>query len=224
MRAVYLNENLESNDVIILKDGPFHHLKNVCRVKLGDGVLLINGKGLKVFSEVVELNKRDIKLILKKRIHDKFEEKKALVCLVKKDALELIVRQSVEVGITDLKIVKSARSQNYKVNESRLEQIITSAMEQSNFSYRLNLNFVDFETTLADFSEQIICFSTEVNDNEFDKSLIKNRIPLIGPEGGFSADELSQLKKKNVPFLKLNTPIQRAETAFLYAHGMLGAL
>ena len=84
------------------------------------------------------------------------------MCLVKKDALELIVRQSVEIGITDLKIVKSSRSQNYKINESRLEQIITSAMEQSNFSYRLNLSFVDFENIVADLSGQIVCFSTEV--------------------------------------------------------------
>lgn len=224
MRAVYLKEIPKNDEAITIKDSPFHHLKNVCRVKLGDDVLLINGNGLRVLSKVLEINKRDIKLLLKERDQEKIDEKKALVCLVKKDALELIVRQSVEIGITDLKIVKSSRSQNYKINESRLEQIITSAMEQSNFSYRLNLSFVDFKDIVADLSKQIVCFSTELVDTSVDKSVMKNRIPLIGPEGGFTGEEILLLKQNNVPFVKLDTPIQRAETAFLYAQGMLGAL
>ena len=78
MRAVYLKEISKSDEEIRIKDSPFHHLKNVCRVKLGDDVLLINGNGLRAFSEVLEINKRDIKLSLKKESKINLKKKKHL--------------------------------------------------------------------------------------------------------------------------------------------------
>ena len=79
MRAVYLKEIPKNDEVITIEDSPFHHLKNVCRVKLGDDVLLINGDGLRVFSNIAEINKKDIKLTITKRVQDKFEEKSTCV-------------------------------------------------------------------------------------------------------------------------------------------------
>ena len=114
---------------------------------------------------VKEIRKKEITLIVKQKEHCPKKEKSAFVCMVKKDALELIIRQSVELGITDLHILASARSQNYKLNQSRVEQIIKSAMIQSNFPYILKFHFQELEPFVRKHAGEVVCFSTEVSSS-----------------------------------------------------------
>ena len=220
MRAVLIeNPEILNNEIKVIDD-QFHHLKNVCRVKLDQSVLLLDGAGVKYQCSVKDIRKKEITLIVNEEEYFPKKEQSAYVCLVKKDALELIIRQSVELGITDLYILASARSQNYKQNKSRVDQIIKSAMVQSNFPYVLKLHFREFEPFVRSCSDKIVCFSTEVSSSTVQGEILSDRIPLIGPEGGFTLGEIDLLKSLSVPFVTLDQPIMRAETAFLFAQGL----
>lgn len=220
MRAVLLeNPEILNNEIKVIDD-QFHHLKNVCRVKLDQRVLLLDGAGVKYQCSVKDIRKKEITLIVNEEEYFPKKEKSAFICLVKKDALELIIRQSVELGVTDLHILASARSQNYKLNQSRVEQIIKSAMIQSNSPYTLNLHFQEFEPFVQRHADKIVCFSTEVSTTTVFGENHAKRLPLIGPEGGFTSNEIDLLKRLNVPFVTLDQPIMRAETAFLFAQGL----
>ena len=63
-------------------------------------------------------------------------------------------------------------------------------------------------------------FSTEVRTSTVFGENHAKRLPLIGPEGGFTSNEIDLLKRLNVPFVTLDQPIMRAETAFLFAQGL----
>tara|TARA_B100000927_G_scaffold168933_1_gene136167 strand:+ start:330 stop:1004 length:675 start_codon:yes stop_codon:yes gene_type:complete len=220
MRAVYFESPQIVSDKITVQDDQLHHLKNVCRVKTGQEVLLLSGLGDKFFCVVELIGKREIVLKINKREHCPKVIKSAFVCLVKKDALELIVRQSVELGITDLYIVASERSQNYKINNTRLNQIIKSAMTQCNFPYFLTIHRASFLEFISENHHLVTCFSTEVKENDLLDIKGSERLPFIGPEGGFSPNEIKTLKDLNVPFISLPTPILRTETAFIFAQGL----
>jgi 16S rRNA (uracil1498-N3)-methyltransferase len=224
MRAIYLKDIQSNSTFVDITEKPFHHLKNVVRVRLNDKVLVLDGAGVKLISKVIEIGKKEIQLKVLSREEEKKVNRVGYVCQVKKEALELIVRQSVEIGLTELVIVKSSRSQNFKINMARIDQIIISAMEQSNFSFKMEVSFIDFSSLIKNMSSKLICFSTESESSSYELLNNHDRSPLIGPEGGFSDDEIESLKKASVPLLKLKTPILRAETAFMFAQGMFSRL
>ena len=63
MRAVYLNSPFQAGVNIELAGKEAHHLLNVIRVKTGDKIMLLDGKGLRGLAVVESCSKREIKLI-----------------------------------------------------------------------------------------------------------------------------------------------------------------
>ena len=112
MRALFL-ENLKNfdNDCNIENES-FHHLKNVLRVKVGDEILCLNGKGSTRKSVVDTISKRSLKLsFIEGAVY--FEHKKIFsvaLAQAKRDSLEISLKQLVEVGIPEIYIFTSEYS------------------------------------------------------------------------------------------------------------------
>ncbi len=222
MRSVYLDINfLELEEVTLPKDKS-HHILNVLRMKKSEKLLLLNGRGVSSLTEIIETSKTSVKLKIVERYENNRSHSIDIVLgLVKKDALDLCIKQAVELGIRKLYLVEAEYSDARWPKMERIESLITSAMEQSNNSFKLEVEVVmNFkELPFANYSN-IQCFHPESTQNKSQSLDTNNILLLIGPEGGFSENELSILRQLDtVNFETLPTPILRAPTALSAAMG-----
>lgn len=228
MRACYLPDAiLEAGQNIILKDEQFHHLIQVCRIKLNDEVLILNGRGARGNAMVKSIAKREAILGIKStdlvpgpRALD------ALVAIPKKDALELIVKMSIELGLRRLILLRSSYSQEKVPEVGRLQALIQSAVEQSNNPWTTEILVLKGwdEVPWSNY-QHLICFDPSAPSS--DEIFFKNTdsiLTLIGPEGGFSEEEIKNLQSKSLcHMIALPTPILRAPTAFAVSAGWVTA-
>src|SRR5690606_23898506 len=131
MRAVFL-ENIDFSEEKIVDD-KFHHLMNVVRVKKFDKILLLNGKGSSRQAEIVDISKKYILIKTLSAINEHLPSKlKVALGIPKKDALDLCLKQIVELGIKDIYLLQSEYSQKFAQANERFKRIFISSMEQSN--------------------------------------------------------------------------------------------
>ncbi len=226
MRAVLIEDlSYPINDELVIDGDNFHHLKNVLRIKKGKELLLLNGKGLKALTEVIEIQKKLIKVAIKSQ---SLEEQTAFLDLfvgrVKKDAMDLVLKQACELNIRKIIIGRTEFSQSYDLNLKRLKALLKSAVEQSNILYIPEV--IEGELNALNDYENIIYFSSIGTDKKKSLSLKEKTILVFGPEGGLSEiEEDFILKKEGSSVFHLNTGIMRTTTAVSCGVGFyLGAI
>jgi 16S rRNA (uracil1498-N3)-methyltransferase len=221
MRACYLENLADFNESIIISTKSMHHLVNVIRIKEGDEIKFFDkNKNIahvksssitkkEMVFEIIEKNKADSSEVLLE----------VAVGKLKKDAMDLAIKQLVEIGISKITIFESTFSQAYPVKLDRLEKIIISAMEQSN-----NFNFP--EVRLVKFTELLksdknkIYFSSVASNHQKIDTLIEDSLVIIGPEGGMSESE-EEILTKSATVVSLPTFILRASTAVSFCTGYI---
>lgn len=227
MRSVFLDiKNL--NDSILLEDkDKLHHLNNVVKVKKSEEILILNGVGLKAKYLVTEISKKQLHLKLLDSVLNESRkyDLSILIGLTKKDDLSSIIKSSVEIGANQIIICLTEYSQRYNVNADRIDRILISAMEQSNNSIKPSLRLLDSLDSLktSDYSHIIVL---DPYREESLPSQLNNKVLLaIGPEGGFSRDEIEFLSREQcTSFMKFDSPILRAKTAVGVGFGRLYTL
>lgn len=226
MRALYLPDLKKDskNNEIAVNDS--HHLVNVVRIKENEDVMLLDGKGLRAVASVTSITKKQIvfKISSSEEVAPPLNLNLAQ-CLVKKEAMEDIIRMSAEAGLAQIYPLQSQHSWHLFLPETRIKAILGSALEQSN---NANLPIIKEQSKLADFDfssfDHVLYFTSdpEAAKKPVPEKFQKNQklLILIGPEGGLSpAEEEMLFTKNNFSFVHLPTPILRAPTAVLVAIG-----
>jgi 16S rRNA (uracil1498-N3)-methyltransferase len=221
MRALFHPEILAEQ--ILLSGDEAHHFIKVLRLEVGENVLLLDGKGTIATAEVTSVTKKEMNLTVHSKKFIPSDNKIHLaIGIVKKEALEEILKASVEMGIKKLYLIRTQFSQPIFEWTERYQKLLIGALEQSNNPYLPEIKILSSikELPLTDYIN-LYTFSsqksyTEENNFSLEKSLI-----LIGPEGGFSSDEENFLIEKNSQLINLPLPILRAKTATILAVGYL---
>ena len=223
MRCVYW-PSISENDYEITIDGDqARHLIKVVRIKLNENILLNNGDGLGIIGKVIKLEKKSVAIEVINIKKELKSERSIALCVVKKEALELSIRQATELGLNKIFLLNSQYSQENSLKADRLEKIIVSAMEQSNNLFYPEIITSELSTFVSNKSEDVLLFTAQPSTLDR-KKVHEKMIPLIGPEGGFSDDELNLLKSTVSNHIHLPTPILRASTAVPTCIGyLLGA-
>jgi 16S rRNA (uracil1498-N3)-methyltransferase len=224
MRSIYVPTILSQSDEFCVEDkSEYHHLVNVVRIKIGEQVLFLNGLGTTVICEVISVSKKSISF---KKIETnenvRCNNLILALCQTKKDALDEIIKSSVELGFKKIYLLESDFSQRYPLNRPRIDKLIVSAMEQSNNPFFLEVvEEPSFSVFVEENKDSLIYFSASKSlKAEFD-NVSNKMIMLIGPEGGLSGNEEALLKEYNVPFCHFDTKILRSKTAIACAAGYL---
>lgn len=225
MRAIYndFNDILTGNNLIITGDAA-HHL-NVVRVRVHEVILLMNGRGSIIHGEIQSITKAQVEINIQESFNfQPLHELSLAIANPKKDTFEDILKSAVELGIKHIYPLSSSFSQYDYAPSERIQRVLESALIQSNNPFfpiiheqQSLTNFLNVhENTLVFFNSQKI-FSANKYDND-----LKLKTILIGPEGGFSPDEVVDiLSYQNVLEIHLNTPILRASTAVATSVGFL---
>ncbi len=222
MRAAYLKE-LGPQDQYILTGDLLHHLVNVIRIEKDEEILLLNGNGYSVKTSIIEITKKSLTL---KRISENRSERNSVIDVVigvpKKDALELCLKQAVELGFRKIFLVRSDYSQTRVPETERVMSLLISALEQSNSAFLPTVSESTWEQLRwNDYGTVVLLDSQEGKAGKSTQASSHNLL-IIGPEGGFSPKELDFIREqKNVESILLPTPILRTPTALAAGAGIL---
>ena len=222
MRAFYLKD-LTQQDVYSLKGDEAHHLINVVRLQVSEELLLLNGQGLMVFTTVEFVSRKE--LVLKYIRHEERSNSSIIdlaLGIPKKEALELSLKQAVELGVGRIFLVRGDYSQIKIPDLERLEALLINALEQSNSSHLPQLSSSDWENLPFSDYAQINWMNSQPTASLSLSSTKGRQLLMVGPEGGFSPNEVLQISKlENLQTIYLPTPILRTPTAMSAGVGFL---
>lgn len=225
------------NDHIIYLDGDnAKHIGNVLRAKIGDKITVCDGEGSDFECEIEEITKETViaKII---DIFSNNNEPSIKITLYqglpKADKMELVIQKCIEIGVdrivpvkTEHTVVKLEGKEEKKLQ--RWNKIAEAAAKQCGRGKIPEvcsiMNFKDAVIEAAGLDGAIIPYEREKENSLkcFAKEFRGKSIGiLIGPEGGFSEEEVSFARESGISSVTLGKRILRTETAGLVASVIL---
>lgn len=237
MPKFFVEPSKVSGDNITIDTTDVLHITKVLRLNIGDLVTVSDSTSTDYECEITEISKDSVLLrVLSKRNIDTESNIKITVfqALPKASKMEYIIQKNTELGVVKFVPVSLSRcvvkldKKEAEKKVSRWQKISDEAAKQSGrgilpeVSGVLNLKSAIFEMKKAD----LFFVAYESEDNNSLKPLLKGKSPktisyLIGPEGGFSPDEIDYIKEQGIPLITLGKRILRTETASIAVTSML---
>jgi 16S rRNA (uracil1498-N3)-methyltransferase len=204
-------------------DGPeAHHLVVVCRVRPGDEVCLFNGDGREYPARVIETGKRRV-LLEVLRVEEPSREVgyrlEVAAPLPKGDRGQFLIEKLTELGVTSFTPLQTARSV-VQPREAKLEKLQRHVIEASKQCGRNVLMRIQpltaWDTYCVSPSLPHVRLIAHPSAECGTRNAERTDIALaVGPEGGFTEEEVSLALKAGWGAVGLGPRILRIETAAL---------
>jgi 16S rRNA (uracil1498-N3)-methyltransferase len=218
---------------VILPEGERHHIVDILRIKEGGEIFLFTEEGVEYRARLLTASVgRATAEIIEETPLLMTDPKVRLVLilgLLKRRGLELVVRRGTELGVSSFIPVVSERTIVKKRGDiSRLNKIAVEAAKQSgkrtvpDISFPVSFSKLDF----SGFSGLKIILD-EKSPKRLREVLLKGRearevAVMIGPEGGWSAEEVIKAATYDFIPVGLGERILRSETAGLAIAAIIG--
>ena len=217
---------------LLLSGKKAHYLNHVLRLGLGASVLIFNGRDGEWLAQIKKKNKKNCTLDLLRQTQKQTIAVDLILAFapLKKTALDFLIQKATELGIGTLQPLFTERTGSDHVNIKRL---IAQAGEASEQCGRLEAPTIPHPVSLEKFlntwphdrplwtgneSGAGCNIITALNNWAVKAAMADGHGVLIGPEGGFSPNELATLGSMPfVTFIDLGPRILRAETAAITA-------
>ena len=225
MTRIFLSPEDVSSDIVTMTGDQARHLALVLRVKPSDMVSVLNGTGYEYECRIVSVHKKEVRAeVLSKTPYS--AESPVSITIVqgisKGERMEIAIQKSTELGATRFIPVITERTQVKQTQKvERWRRIALSAAEQSGRDKMIEiddpLQLEEFLGSIAPVSAGIIFFE-EKRERNLKEVLsgfteIKEISVLIGPEGGFTREEVAASVEKGFVEASLGPRILRTETA-----------
>lgn len=234
MQRYFIKNEQLKNDLIYIDGQDLHHIKNVMRMRLEDIVEVCDEEENLYICNIIEINKNNVVLNIQETLKPNVELPTSITIalgLTRSSKLEEVLRRITELGASGFIPVEMKRSvvriKDEKASKiDRMNMIVKEAAEQSKRTKLLEVKEpVKLENLIANSSDyDILVYSYEDlktdSKNKFKNiiSTFKNKrvLVIVGPEGGFSPEEVDELNSKGFIAIGLGPRILRLETAPLY--------
>ncbi|MBF1512494.1 16S rRNA (uracil(1498)-N(3))-methyltransferase [Prevotella pallens] len=226
-RYFYVPNATEDNE--LPTDEAIHAIR-VLRLKIGDDIFLIDGKGT-FYEAVVTLanSKHCLYKITQTLVQNKtWKGHIHLAIAPTKDIsrIEWLVEKATEIGFDEISFLNCQFSERKNLRIDRIERIVISAMKQSRKAWKpIVNNMLSFEDFMQKevTGQKFICHCyNEIEKTDFfsninNSGLFEDITVLIGPEGDFSINEVHQALQQQYKSTTLGNSRLRTETAGLAA-------
>ena len=223
---LYVPEAFSKGGEVTLGQNQSHYLSHVMRLKAGDHVAIFNGADGEWLAELARADKKSVVLALQ---HQREAQRPSpdlwLAFAPLKNKSDLVVEKATELGVSRLIAVYTRHAVVKAVN---MEKLAVHAMEAAEQCGRHDVPVIDEKKDLGFLlaswpGERLLLYGDETGGGEALKDVLAalDAAPLgvlIGPEGGFSAEELRMLK--SVAFTRpfgMGPRILKADTAAVAA-------
>ena len=225
---LFFSNFYETDIEILANENDSRHIIKSYRRDIGDILNFTNGNGLLAECKIVEKGKKIkvkiVKLLNKKP--DKVSIHIAISPLKNPSRFEWLVEKATEIGIKEITPIITKYSEKKKVNHEKLERITISSLKQSNQLFKPKINNTEkFSDFLKNNSDQKVMANLKTRNILKKESINSNKICLIiGPEGGFSEDEIQLAKDNKITEISLGKNRLRSETAAIYGLSILRSI
>lgn len=235
-QRLFLDHDLSAGEQVALDRGQANYLVNVLRMKDGDNLLVFNGRDGEWLARLATQGRKSHAVVVGERQRPQPTplDLDYLFAPLKQARLDYMVGKAVEMGVGRLRPVLTQHGQVARVNAQRIAANVIEAAEQCGV---LAVPAIAEPMSLAALLEAwpdaepgrriVFCDESHTAD---DPLTVLSRLPpsplavLIGPEGGFSAQERERLRA--LPFvtpIPLGPRILRADTAAVAALALVQA-
>ena len=215
---------------LTLEDDTAKRISKVLRMQEGEEIILFNNTGKQFKANINKIFKTQITINIFQEEITKTESPLTLEltqAVSNKDTMDLAIQKAVELGVTSISPIITTFSQ-MKINNHILakkhehwQKVIISACEQCGRNFIPTLNLTQsIDSWLKNLNKNTVRLVANPRAKFNFAGLTKpkdNIIILIGPEGGFSEEEITTLEKENFMSIKLGPRILRLETATIAA-------
>lgn len=228
MHRFYLPARAFSENYVTTDDQTvIGQLTKVLRAKHGDKFGLFDGSGWEFLGQLIEIDKKKAKFLVIDKNLGKREPKVSVnlyQSLLKSDKLDWVIQKAVELGVSKFIPVVSEYCVARSLTENKLRryaQIIKEATEQCGGSRLMELAepiaYKQVVATVKNFAgEKIICWEQEAA-TKIATAQTDNICIFVGPEGGYSQEEINLALGCGIRPVSLGSRILRAETASIVA-------
>lgn len=196
------------------------HCALILRHKVGDQILLMDGKGgvHEGILTYVTKNECCFEIVKSKQYNQKAFKVNLIIAPTKNiDRMEWLVEKLVEIGVDKINFITTQNSERRKLRIDRLERKAVSAMKQSGNPFLTEISEItSLEKAVENDSSEIKLIGHVSNDHSRIQDQIvvgKDTAILIGPEGDFIATEVEYAISKGFTPISLGSNTLRTETA-----------
>jgi 16S rRNA (uracil1498-N3)-methyltransferase len=234
LQRLFIETPLATGAEIELGPAHAHYLINVLRSKRGDHVLVFNGRDGEWRAELFEARRKRAKIRLEARTRPQTggPDLHYLFAPLKRARLDYLAQKATEMGASLLQPVITRHTVAEHVNVERLHANVIEAAEQCGI---LRVPEIGEPQTLAKLladwnQKRLLVFADEEAPCASPLEALKSHASgplavLIGPEGGFEAEERTVLMQQ--PFVlpvSLGPRVMRADTAAVACLALVNAV
>ncbi len=230
MPRFFVEANQINKDKIEITGQDVRHIRDVLRLDYHALIEVCNGQGIDYDCVIEEINSETIVAKILEERFSKSEPKTKVILfqsLIKGDKIEWVIQKSIEIGVNEIIpmqttfcVSKMDTSKKADAKINRWNKIAQSAAKQSG---RGMIPEVARPVTFAKALElcekmDLALIAYEKEDQKTLRSQLsglagKTMGILIGPEGGFSKEEIEKAEKAGIKAITLGPRILRSETA-----------
>ena len=216
--------NIQKGETYLNQEESRHCVKSL-RKKSGDIIHITDGNGNFYVGiiEDVSQKKCTFQIQSKKSIQKPdYSVHIAIAPTKNSDRIEWFIEKSVEIGVQKISLIQSAFSERKTINFGRMEKKAISALKQSMRAYFpeiIDIKNLSSFLEIADGDQKFVAHLENI-ETEHLRDLAKPKksyLIIIGPEGGFSDQEITMIKDKDYKMAKIGNHRLRTETAGIVA-------
>lgn len=235
---------------ITIRGNDAHHITNVLRLSPGRSIVVCDGRDYEYEGDIVRCGKESVtaEVISVRRSSAEPPVRVILAQGIPKKAesLELVIQKATELGVAQVVPISTERTAAWQKKDKlgkRVSRWNRIALEAAKQSQRAKVPEISTPLSLTEFLEDIprdaLCLIPwemektvgikEALEWERNNQFARTVIVLIGPEGGFSEQEIDESRRAGAVPVSLGPRVLRTETAgitalaiILYELGDLG--
>lgn len=221
---LYVDQPLAPGQAVRLSPDQAHYLTGVMRLTAGAAILIFNGRDGEWRATLAEAGKRGAIALPDTQTRPLHlpPDLWLLFAPIKKARTDFIVEKAVELGAARILPVQTRHTNSERIRQDRLQAHAIEAAEQCGATYVPGVTDLQhLDKLLAKWPDDrrlYWCDETALGQPASIAPATGPAAILIGPEGGFSAEEAARLRgKANVIPLSLGPRVLRADTAAVAA-------
>lgn len=234
-RRVFHPSPLQTS-VLTLDPGEARHVRDVLRLSAGDAIELFDDSGRIASATIVEATHSSVTVRVES-IQENTAPRGPMIVIAsavpKGDRAEWMIEKLSELGVDRLVPLETTRSVVHPEGKNKRDRWIRIATESAKQSRRAGVMTIDPLTPLADAIAATAASGSEAwvlspvaaasaidALPRFESSTSTSIVLFIGPEGGWTDEELLDFKNAGVEEIRLTQTILRIETAAVLTAGL----
>jgi 16S rRNA (uracil1498-N3)-methyltransferase len=227
----YTSHGKIGKDTLTVDGDEARHILSVFRYGPGDRISVVDGRGTKYQAEIVKTSRNSLeaKILSRTRMENEPRCRVTLAQAVcRQERMDFLIEKTTEIGVSSIipiltqrGMVKVSDSLQQKRKTERWQRIAVAAMKQSLRTVLPEIkDFTEFDDLVAESGQYGLCLVASLEEGlkrvsecrQLKKGL-KDVLLIVGPEAGFTDDELSKAKARGAIPVSLGVRRLRAETA-----------